>query len=132
MANTHKKYADRGLVSKFIRDVEAQIRMLQDFTFKGNSRSQKNRSASGESHGERVPNAIDNDVILATKPLGGWSCGSCGTMINNLPSMPTGDYNISGRLPNKKLGVAASQKLSVKAPAHKISTSVDTHDLLAI
>jgi hypothetical protein len=26
----------------------------------------------------------DNDVILAKKPLGGWSCGSCGTNINNM------------------------------------------------
>lgn len=47
--------------------------------------------------------------------------------------MPTGEYNISGRLPNKKLGVAASQKLSVATRGtHKISTSVDTNDLAAI
>jgi ribosomal protein L34E len=37
----------------------------------------------------------DSDVLLARKPLGGWSCGSCGTDLQGIPSMPSKHFNVT-------------------------------------
>lgn len=47
----------------------------------------------------------DHDVLLARKPLGGWSCASCGTNLAAISSMPAKDHTNWSRLPNKDVSL---------------------------
>eukprot|EP00347_Sterkiella_histriomuscorum_P004169 403361488 len=131
VANCNKLYAKKGELNKLMRDTDVQIKTLQEYTFRGGSRSNNNRSASlSPGDPNKQPLQTDHEVILATKPLGGWSCGSCGTNINGLPNMPSNDYNTWGRLParDNKISMLTNQKASVNPRTHKPSISVDIQD----
>ena len=47
-----------------------------------------------------------HDAMLATKPLGGWSCASCQKSIFNLNSV-IADHTVSSRPPQKEVALKA-------------------------
>ncbi|CDW91516.1 UNKNOWN [Stylonychia lemnae] len=134
VSNCNKIYVRKTDFNRLSKDIDLQIRSLQEYTFKGASRSNNNRSASSTSprqEGTGTQTLLnDNEVILATKPLGGWSCGSCGIGLQSIPNMPTGDYNVWTKLPQNshRLSVQANQKSFQNRLSHKNSVSVDIKD----
>ena len=80
MASANKKFVEKREVRSLLSGLDTQLKSVQEVVFKVSSRSTHDRSHSPkiEAQYDSARNFNDNEVMLATKPLGGWSCGSCG------------------------------------------------------
>eukprot|EP00826_Nyctotherus_ovalis_P057685 TRINITY_DN7896_c0_g1_i9.p1 TRINITY_DN7896_c0_g1~~TRINITY_DN7896_c0_g1_i9.p1 ORF type:complete len:335 (-),score=100.49 TRINITY_DN7896_c0_g1_i9:132-1136(-) len=99
-----KKFADRNEMIKALKRLEERILALEEFIR------------------ENMANTCADNALLATKPLGGWSCASCQKDIVNLEGMPAQFYpwaKFPQRNPAEriaKVGQGFSKMLSMLKP----------------